>query len=89
MLECFVINCGNGWLCDGCFCLITEDLDKSQKRPKLITKKVSENSLVHHIVHAINTQCLIVGNVQLFTTVPNRQWQIFGGPAGSEPSSVQ
>ena len=39
MQECFVINYGKWCLCDGCLWLITEVYDKSQKRPKLITKK--------------------------------------------------
>ena len=39
MQECFVISCGKGCLCDGCLWLFT---DKSQQRPKLITKKCQE-----------------------------------------------
>ena len=35
-----MINYGKGELCDGCFRFITDVYDKSQKPPKLITKKV-------------------------------------------------
>ena len=49
--ECFVINCGKGCLSDGHLRLIIEVYDKSQKRLKL-TKKVSGNYFVYHIVCA-------------------------------------
>ena len=42
MQGCFVINCRKGYLCDGCLCLITDVSVKSQKPPKLITKKCQE-----------------------------------------------
>ena len=42
MQEFCVISCGKGCLCDGCLWIITEAYNKSQKRPKLITKMCQE-----------------------------------------------
>ena len=44
-----------------CLWLITEVYDKSQKHPKLISKEVSGNSEVYHIVYA-KTQWLMTEN---------------------------
>ena len=57
MQECFAINFGTGCLCDGCLWLITEVYDKSQKRPKLITKNVRKFLSLSHCPR--DTQWLI------------------------------
>ena len=61
--DCFVINWGKGCLCDCFLWLITDLYDKSQKRPKFVTKKCQEIPLSftlstqHSVSESVLEQC--------------------------------